>query len=854
MRIRLRPSRPLWIWLAIGGVSLAFAFWGGYLEQRQIVEARIDVARRCASAVAPADVDRIRGVAEDAALPAYRALKLRLARLSAADPQIQSLYLVRGDPATSWTVFLADAHAESAGSSQHPGDLLRDSRAVFALQETLRTGIAAASPPLAGRTGALVLAFAPVVGAGSGRDEVILGVESLCSDWSRVWWSGAVPGALGVWMVLGLPFGLYRIRQHEIEQGEALRNLCAAVEQSQSAVMIVNLNDRVEYANAAVCQQLGYTRRELIGRPWRYFQKPDTPPEVLAEMTATVRAGLPWRGEWFNRRKNGELYAVQGHISPVKNAENRLLSFVAVFQDLTELKRNEDTLRSALERAEAGDRAKSRFFATMSHEVRTPLNGIVGFTSLLAETDLAPEAREYVNTIRTSAESLIQLTGDILDFAKIEGGSLRLEAQPTSVRIVVEETLELFAVAAARKSLELLHWIDDNVPETILIDDARLRQVLSNLLGNAVKFTASGLVELTVKAELIVEGQWRLAFQVRDTGIGIAPEHRKLLFRPFSQVDETTTRRHGGSGLGLAISRNLVQLMGGEIDMESGPGRGSVFWFNVPVLALPDTRADHEPPRVAGMRVALAAPPGPFRDEFTRLVQSWGAALTTVDDFGALADVAADVAVVELGEAAAREVAEQPAGELPWTLAKAFAVVAVTTENEVRAGLRRHFGNILNKPLRHEALRRTLAGVPADAADLRKSRQFGFRVLVVEDNFVNQRLVQRLLTNLGCLSEVAVNGRMGLDVLRNAAVPYDLVLMDLHMPELDGLGAIERIRAGAAGEAARGVWITVLTADARGEQRERVLSAGANDYLVKPVGLGELADGLQKYSRTISPA
>lgn len=661
-------------------------------------------------------------------------------------------------------------------------------------------------------------------------------------------WTRAVAFAGGVWLALGLPLAAAGVVRKQREQRSALRNLLAAIEQSPSAVMIVDLNGGVEYANAGMCNQIGYPRRELIGRSLHDFQ-PDTAPSLFQDMMTTVRGGASWQGEWPNRRKKGEPYPVRGTVTPVKDSTGRVACLVAVFEDMTEIKRSEGLLRAALDRAETADRAKSRFLATMSHEVRTPLNGIVGFSGLLFETPLTPDQREYVHTIRTSSEALIQLTTDILDFSRIESGGLKLEAQPANPRACVEDALDLLAVQAAQKNVELLHFIDDDVPAIVMLDEPRLRQVLVNLVSNAVKFTESGAVEVKVSGARAPDtaADWRLTLAVRDTGIGIAPENLDLLFKPFSQLDEPTARRYGGAGLGLAISQNLVQLMGGKITTESSPGQGSLFTFTITVAAVPGMV--RPVPDLTRLRVAFVASRGPFYDEFTALARRWGVSLVEVSSPAGLSSASWDVAFVELGpDLAGRWVAQadERAG-LP--AQKMYGVVSVSLPSELRSALRPSFCQILNKPLHHDALLGLLSGLRADPPEAKQPRgAFGLTVLVVEDNLVNQRLVIKLLGNLGCKSTVAGNGRLAVDELARGATPYDLVLMDLHMPELDGLGAIEKMRAGEAGEAARRVWVTVLTADARKDQKDRVFTAGANDYLLKPVSLSELADSLRRFS------
>ena len=664
-------------------------------------------------------------------------------------------------------------------------------------------------------------------------------------------WGAAVAYAGGTWFALGILLGAVILGRDLRRQRAAMRNLLEAVEQSQSAVMIVNLDKRIEYASAGLCHQLGFSHRDMVGRPWRDLLLPDTPPELIAEMAANLKAGRSWQGEWLHRRRDGGTYPLRCSATPVTSRKGGTACFVAVCEDLSEAKGTETVLRAAVERAEATDRTKSRFLATMSHEVRTPLNGIVGFTSLLMETPLNAEQREYVQTIRTSGESLIQLTSDILDFARIESDGLKLEPKAASLRTCVEDTLDIIAVPAAQRNVELLHWVDDAVPAVVMVDDARLRQVLANLVGNAVKFTNDGVVEVRVSAapfaaEAGFPEARRLEFTVRDTGIGIAPEHHALLFKPFSQLDESVPRRQGGTGLGLAISQNLVRRMGGEITLESSPGRGSTFTF---ALCLPEAPGvARTTPDLGGLRIAVASRPGAISDEFKRLAARWRVELVSVGAPAELAGAGWDIAFVNLDDELARHFAAEAPGQPPWPASRTYGLVSIGLDHGLRAALRHHFCQIINRPLHHDSLLGLLAGIkPAAASDRPPPKAFGLNVLVVEDNVVNQRLVQKLLINLGCKPVLASNGRIALDELARSPNLFDLVLMDLHMPELDGLGAIEMIRAGAAGEATRRLWITVLTADARAEQREQVIMAGANDYLVKPVSLTELAASLRHH-------
>jgi PAS domain S-box-containing protein len=452
---------------------------------------------------------------------------------------------------------------------------------------------------------------------------------------------------------------------------------------------------------------LGYARRELIARPWRDFKSPHLPDQTLGELVGTVRAGGTWSGEWLQLRRDGSSYPVRASISPVKRRNGELACFVAVFEDMTAVKQNEDVLREALGRAEAGDRAKSQFLATMSHEVRTPLNGIVGFTNLLLDTPLSEEQKEYLQTIHLSAEAMIQLTSDMLDFARIESGKFRLELQPCDPRECLEDALDLLTGRAAEKNLELLHWVEDDVPAQVRTDPGRLRQVLTNLIGNAVKFTASGEVEVTL-ATRSVGADWELDFMVRDTGPGIAPEQQQLLFKPFTQIDSASTRQHGGTGLGLAICRNLVQMMGGRISVESRPGEGSTFRFTISAAGVEGAEPTARPAELAGVRLAIAGPAGALRHELARLGRRWGALVTEV----ALENLPAhawDVALVKLDLASAQEFAsgdERPG----YPREKLIGLVPLVLPAAIRTALHRHFRLLVNKPVHHQALHALLGG------------------------------------------------------------------------------------------------------------------------------------------------
>ena len=849
-RLRKIKDRLLMAIIALAGLAAGGL---GYQQARDgILDGVLEDARHSAVAFQSADLAGLTGTPGDVGGAPYASLRSRLRRFRETDGRVASVWIFRYLPALNKAVMLADSAPEDVAAPVRPGDAFTLPDLRPDLQTRLRTGEAALDGP--GRTdqGTVLTGFALIGSkplAAVPRD--FLAVNFILPHWRRDLAMATVVPMVFVWVLLGLPLAGFFIVRRETEQGEAIRNLSEAVEQSRAAVMIIDLNGDIEYANRGLCEQIGCKRRDLIGHGWRNFQVADATSQDLTDLVMAVKTGRAWSGEWYNRRKDGKIYPVRGAFTPVKRRNGKLACFIATFDDMTEIKRTEAVLRESKDRAEAGETAKSQFLATMSHEVRTPLNGIIGFTSLLLDTPLTPEQREFVQTIQLSSEALIQLTGDILDFARIESGKLQLDPLPCSPRECVEDALDLVATKAGAKGIELLHWVDDSVPAVIFADGNRLRQVLINLVKNAVTFTTQGEVEVRVRAErgpvVDARSHTRLIFSVRDTGIGIPADQHAKLFKPFTQLDHALTRRHGGTGLGLAICKNIVELMGGQIFLKSEPGQGSIFSFTIGVEPNPVV-ADRKPlAPLESLRLAVAAPEGPLRAELARLGKRFGTRLveTTPGLLAATPDW--DVALMDLDQARIAELAAetQPSPELPPE--RVFGLVPLAMPSAARAALRTHFRLLLNKPLHHDALYSALAAVaeaPVVAQPKRSSTDLS--VLLVEDDPVNRLLMQKQLTALGCRWTKAENGRVALQEL--ARKPFDLVLMDLYMPEVDGVTAIKQIRAGRAGDASKNIWIAALTADARNDQKERTIEMGANDYLVKPVSMPELRVALEKFA------
>jgi PAS domain S-box-containing protein len=652
---------------------------------------------------------------------------------------------------------------------------------------------------------------------------------------------------------------LWDIAERTAEHESSEERYRAVVGHTADAIVVFDAEDHtILECNPAFLTMSGVTREEagcaridtivspLDGEPLVDYER------LIVEGTEVERT--LWRAD-------GTARAVACSVSPTMYARKRAMC--VVIRDITERKRVETALARARDEAVQSARLKSEFLANMSHEIRTPMNGVLGMSGLLLETELSPHQREFAQTIQASAEGLLGIINDILDFSKVEAGKLHFEEVDFDLQQAVDMTTDLLAKSAFAKGIELAAFVKPEVPGALRGDPGRLRQVLTNLLGNGIKFTERGEVVLRVTVEAQPSpGRALLRFEVKDTGIGIAEANQKRLFEAFTQADGSTTRKYGGTGLGLAISKRLVELMGGQIGVTSQPGAGSTFWFTAQ-LAIQEARAVEAPPPadLEGRYVLVVDDNQTNRIILRHQLTAWAVRTHSVSSGAAalvaLEEAAAtgspfDLAIIDHqmpemdGMALAHAIRLRPdIGKTPLIMMTSIGTPAPADELAA-AGI----VMCLTKPVKQTRIRECLAHVlatgaaaaPATAvvasAAARKTRQG--RVLVAEDNGVNQRVAQLHLGKLGYVVDLVGNGAEAVDaVMRNN---YDVVLMDCQMPEMDGYEATRTIR-----DHGSDIPIIAMTANALSGDRERCLEAGMDDYISKPVDMQQLRAVLARF-------
>ncbi len=694
-----------------------------------------------------------------------------------------------------------------------------------------------------------------------------------------------------VMSTLGRQIGLFIENRHAEEalrrsEAEA-RKLAMVAARTDNAVVISDASGRVEWANEAFSRLSGYSLEEVAGKtPGSFLHGSETDPATVGYMRDQIRSGEGFRTEVLNYAKDGRKYWLDLEVRPVTDASGFLSQFIGIQRDVTERRRTSEELLRAKDAAESASRAKGEFLANMSHEIRTPMNGILGMTELALETDVTPRQREYLSLVKSSAEALLTVINDILDFSKIEAGKLELDPAPFRLREALEDTVRTLASRAHGKGLELALRIAPDVPDALVGDVGRLRQVVVNLIGNAIKFTERG--EVVLQAQLveqpgrIFDGEVVLEFAVSDTGIGIPAAKLGKVFEPFEQADNSTTRRHGGTGLGLTISTKLVALMGGQIQAESQVGSGSRFFFTTVLGRLPLAEAfvaDKRTADLENLRVLVVDDNATNRRILEEVLAGWGSRTESADSGVSALNVllagssrrdpfAAAVLDFMMPEMDGLELAQRIKSHPEF---EQIALILMTSDGLSDSTARYRdmgFSACLSKPLRQSELYDALSDAIGSATDLSATRcptrvdlerretedtvvgsngVKGLRILLAEDNPVNQRVATLMLEGLQHRVTVVGDGKLAVEALESEV--YDAVLMDVQMPVMDGFEAVVVIRA-ASDDSRMRIPIIALTAHAMKGDRERCLAAGFDGYLTKPVR----ADAIREELKRLIPA
>ncbi len=640
------------------------------------------------------------------------------------------------------------------------------------------------------------------------------------------------------------------------ELQEAEERARSLFESQGDLIVLRDADGCITFVNDAYCELAEQPANALIGSRFTLdvLEQGDTALEPNGTRIHDQKIAGPLGPRWIAWREG-----------LVRSDAGRPSEMQCVGRDVTDRTETERALAEARDQADAANRAKSQFLAMASHEIRTPLNGIIGMSGLLLDTPLTPEQMTYAKAVKTSGDALLALIEELLDYSKIEAGKIDLEHRPFALAALIEDITELLAPRAQAAKLEIAAYVDDRLPAEVIGDSARLRQVLLNLAGNAIKFTSTGGVALIVEP-----GIWpnEISFLVRDTGIGIAPEARQRIFREFEQADERIARSYGGTGLGLSISERIVKRMGGRITLESQPGVGSTF--EVSVTLPPSDGSDREAklfaaPDLTGQSIMLVAPQSIEASLVARRLQRWGGQTCVVSDIAVaqallperswhavLLDRALGAAEVELLAGSARDHATQR-----------IVMFTPAMRHELQPSTSDVFTGYLIKPLRAASLAARLTMAPEvlapnlaneaaiEAPDHAERPSIapvrGLSILVAEDNEINALLMRSLLTRLGHHTVITTNGEEALESwlsAKSAGAPYDLVLMDIQMPQLDGIETAKRIRSREVGQPGRQTPILALTANTLVEDRYACFEAGMDGFLIKPLDREKLADAL----------
>lgn len=668
-----------------------------------------------------------------------------------------------------------------------------------------------------------------------------------------------------------LPLTVENAIKHK-QAEERYRMLSHAVRCINDSIYITDMNDRIMFVNKVFCHTYGYREEDILGKRSKILWSETSLTNENARSILSKIDQYGWKSELVHKRKDGTEFPISLARSIIKDEDANDVAVVGVAHDITEHKRAAEELQKAKEAAEAATHAKTEFLANMSHEIRTPLNAVIGMAELLSETELKGEQRDYLNVIQTSSDALLCLINDILDISKIQAGQMELEKRNFNLREVVEQAADIFGIAAQSKGLELICHIEPDIPCWLVGDPTRLRQILINLVGNAIKFTESGeicLKVLGIRKKKKSPGNQKTAglhFLVSDTGIGISRENQAAIFDKFSQADNTNTRKFGGTGLGLSISKSLVELMSGRMWLESQLGHGSTFHFEVE-MPYGEERAT-EPvsevnPDFTKVSILVVDDNRTNRLILYKTLDAWGfkvqQAASGTEALSILKDKKSSFDLVLLdyqmpvmdGIAVAREIRSGHESE-------DIKIIMLSSWDGLHSKLNQEVNIVrwLTKPVKQSHLLDVLVEVlrspnskevkPTKPTNVHGSKPARHeKILLVEDNVDNQNLARRILEKAGYSVDIAETGELAVAAVKNTH--YDLILMDVQMPLMDGFTATREIRTLEAEQNRDRVPIIALTAHALKGYRERCLQNGMDEYLSKPYKKGKLLQAIRRW-------
>ena len=664
----------------------------------------------------------------------------------------------------------------------------------------------------------------------------------------------------------------------------------------------VDIGGSFTFFNDAMCRILGYSKDELMGMNSREYTDKENAESVYQTFNEIYKTRTPARSfDWQLITKEGARKYVETSVSLLKDSGGRAVGFQGIVRDITAKKKGENDLREskaaaeamnieleevnrqfelAIERAnemaaeaEIASMAKSEFLANMSHEIRTPMNGVIGMTRILLDTELNPEQRHYAETVRSSADSLLVVINEILDYSKIEANKLELEIIDFDLRLTIEDMIDVLSITASQKGLELACEVHHEVPSLLKGDPGRLRQILINLVGNAIKFTEEGEIAIRVALEQEDEAGATVRFNISDTGIGIPQDKIDFLFQSFSQVDASTTRKYGGTGLGLAISKGLVELMDGEIGVESVEGKGTTFRFTIELEKQPEADAGPVVPvTISEKRVLVVDDNRTNREIIRTQLEHWGCASVAESSGGrealgelrrAIADGNPfDIAVIDMQmpEMDGADLGRNIKGDPALADTALIMLTSVGQYGDAAKAKEIGFAAYLSKPVKNSRFYDILVTVSGQSVEVEKEehcriitkhsaaevRKNNIRILLVEDNMVNREIALKILGKFGYRIDAVENGLKALDSLEK--IPYDIVLMDIQMPVMDGYTATRQIRNPESAVRNHKIPIVAMTAHAMQSHRDACVEAGMDDYVSKPISPKKLLAVIEKWT------